>query len=91
MTPEGPQIGDRVHLTGCKNGKLLLPQILLWDTPQLVRPIGTVHGTGPDDPCVGDLVIIRDIVILDEVRQFKVEAVESGATGWVTYSFVPTG
>ena len=91
MTPEGPQIGDRVHLTGCENGELLLVQIILWDTPQLSIPVGILRGTGPDDPCVGELVIIKDIVTLDEVPRYKVEAVEGGATGWVTDSFIPTG
>ena len=91
MTPQGPQIGDLVYVTGCENGELLLPEIILWDTPHLVRPIGIVRGTGPGDPCEGELVIILDIVILDEVPRYQIEATEGGATGWVTDSFIPTG
>jgi hypothetical protein len=82
--PPDPLLGTRRHITGCENGKLVVPVVNLWDSPSRSRVIGKVSGEGGPDGCQGAVVVIRGV----RGGLYEVEAVEGRQAGWVTEPFI---
>jgi hypothetical protein len=82
--PADPMIGTRRHITGCENGKVVVPVVNLWNSPSRTRVVGTLSGEGGPDGCQGAVVVIRAV----RGNFYEVEAVAGRQAGWVTEPFV---
>ncbi len=85
------QVGDRVHITGCENGELVLPVVNLWDSPSMTRILGQVSGDGRADQglkCQGAVVIVREVRQARGRTFVRVETVVESQIGWVTSLFI---
>ena len=84
-----PRVGTRVHITGCTpDGRLDVPIVNLWDSPERTCVIGELSGNGRADQgleCQGSIVVIRDV----RGRLLEVETVVGDKQrGWVTEPFI---
>jgi hypothetical protein len=88
-------VDDRIHVTGCENGELVVPIVNLWSKPGGVRAgatvVGKVSGDGRADQglrCQGSVVIVREQQTVSGRDFVKVETVVGDQVGWITDSFV---
>lgn len=85
------RLGDAFHVTGCENGRLELPTVNLWASPDFTRVIGRLSGDGRADQglsCQGAVVALRDVAERNGRQVLQVQSVVNGTTGWFTDSFV---
>ena len=83
--------GEAFHVTGCENGRLELPTVNLWATPDFTEVVGRLSGDGRADQglsCQGAVVVLRDVVERNGRQILQVQSVVNGTTGWFTDSFV---
>ncbi len=87
----GVEIGDRFHVTGCKDGELLVPIVNLWSEPDGGIVIGKLSGHGRADQglkCQGSVVKLLEIKIVNNKVYLKIIAIVNPTIGWITDSFV---
>ncbi len=94
-TSLGIEVGDHFHVTGCKDGELLVPIIHMWSKPgggiSGAKVIGKLSGDGRADQnlrCQGSVVELLELKIDDNKLYLKVKSVVGSKTGWITDSFV---
>jgi hypothetical protein len=82
------EVGDRIQITGCEDGELMVSIVNLWEGPSLSRVIGRVSGTSISDRCHGSVVIIRDTTQHQFRKLYKIETVIGSQEGWLTEVFI---
>jgi len=87
--------GDSFHVTGCENGKLLLPIVNMWSKPGGIgagaKVIGKLSGDGRADQglkCQGTVVKLLKRKSINGRAFFKIKSVVNSKVGWIADSFV---
>lgn len=86
-----PRVGERIHITGCENGELMLSVINMWDSPDMRGIVGKLASAGRVDQglrCQGAVVIVHEIRSARGRIFIRIQTVVRGAFGWVTDSFI---
>lgn len=83
-------IGSRYHITGCGNGKLIVPIVNIWSKSdggvEGATIVGKLSGGGDQDlglQCQGAIVEVLDI----HEEYIKVQSID-GKMGWVSSGFI---
>lgn len=91
----GVKVGDKIHITGCENGQLMLPVINMWSKPGGIASgatvVGKLSGDGRADQglkCQGSVVKVIEVKKTGGRVFLKVQSVVNSKTGWITDSFV---
>jgi len=74
---------ERVFLTGCEAGRMTHETAVIYAEPQQTRELLRLSVVGASHPCDGPPAMIHELQVTDAGVVYRVELIESGATGWV--------
>ena len=84
------QPGDRVHVTGCVNGKLVALRVDIHaEPPGTISPwVARLRGTSRTRICDGEVVIVREVRRVRGDVAVLVEPVRQEVQGWLASQFL---
>lgn len=84
--------GDRVHMTGCMNGRLMALRIDIYAEPPgtISSWVARLRGTSRERICDGEVVIVKEVRRVRGDVAVLVEPLDQDVAGWVDSRFVGT-
>ena len=83
----GQEVGGMYHVTGCRDGEMVVVTPALWASPERLRVVGRLAGGGPASQgmeCQGAVVrVLSRSVGRDDTEIFEIRSIMNSRRGWL--------
>ena len=84
----GQEVGDMYHVTGCRDGEMVVVTPALWASPERLRVVGRLAGGGPASQgmeCQGAVVrVLSRSAGRNDTEVFEIRSIMNRRRGWIS-------
>jgi len=84
----GQEAGDMYHVTGCRDGEMVVVTPALWASPERLRVVGRLAGGGPASQgmeCQGAVVrVLSRSAGRNDTEVFEIRSIMNSRRGWIS-------